>query len=351
MVVATWIVGDKAYKSGTPSRKDGIDLDSENRSRAKTVLFIEEMGLELQCNRIVVATASVFFHRFFALQSFKQHNRFVLGATCLFLAGKVEEDLRKLRDVVSVWMNLRRKRGEVVADSETKDVTNKILLAERILLQTLCFDLQVVHPFSHLLDLIKNLKDNIDQENKLELRQAAISFINDSLRSPLCLLHDARYIAVSGFYLATMHLNISPVNPNQRNIADQSWFELIENHIEEGLLHRICVDMLGVYGVDSPSNAFAQPPSSSSSSNGNKKKGKYDIHTDMTAGKAGELSGRISSNGKGATATSTAGAAVCVGDDDVGKGAAMKEGEDDAPPPPPSDSPDGQAPAKRARLD
>jgi hypothetical protein len=33
---------------------------------------------------------------------------------------------------------------------------NKILLAERILLQTLCFDLQLVHPYRACLDKIKD---------------------------------------------------------------------------------------------------------------------------------------------------------------------------------------------------
>ena len=51
---------EEFYASRTPSRKDGISSSVENRSRAKTVLFIEELGLELQCNRIVVATACVF---------------------------------------------------------------------------------------------------------------------------------------------------------------------------------------------------------------------------------------------------------------------------------------------------
>ncbi|CAN0530687.1 unnamed protein product, partial [Ectocarpus sp. 12 AP-2014] len=37
-----------------------------------------------------VATALVFFHKFFMLHSFQKHERFFVGSACLFLAAKVE---------------------------------------------------------------------------------------------------------------------------------------------------------------------------------------------------------------------------------------------------------------------
>ena len=142
----------------------------------------------------------------FCLQS-PAHNRFVLGATSLFLASKVEEEQCKVKYIVSVWMGLRRRRGEEVAENETKEVTNKILLAERILLQTLCFDMQIVHPFSPLIDMIKNIKAYIDPERRVELRQTAISFINDSMRSPMCCTR-AKTHRHGGVLLATLHMGI-----------------------------------------------------------------------------------------------------------------------------------------------
>ena len=45
---------------------------------------------------------------------------------------------------------------------------NKILLAERILLQTLGFDLQLIHPYRACLDKIK---DTLKCKNKLSLRR------------------------------------------------------------------------------------------------------------------------------------------------------------------------------------
>jgi cyclin T len=387
--MSKWLWNEEFYASRTPSRKDGISLIVENRSRAKTVLFIEELGLELQCNRIVVATACVFFHRFFCLQSFKQHNRFVIGATSLFLASKVEEEQFKVKSIVSVWMGLRRRRGEEVAENEPKEVTNKILLAERILLQTLCFDMQIVHPFGPLIDMIKNLKAYIDPERRVELRQTAISFINDSMRSPLCLCHEPKFIATAAFFLATLHMGILPVNPNPRNLADQSWFELIEESVVEATLQRVCGEMLDVYVDGSPTNAFAKPKkkreegtggSSSSSSGGSGDKAKVSVSTEMTGTKAGELWSKLNSGqhagplgqmAKHAADSDADGGAATVGEDDSGKGGDGDVSKGEAvpppppeespappppvdetppPPPPPSDSPDGAPSAKRAKL-
>jgi hypothetical protein len=63
--------------SKTPSRKDGISADVETKLRQKGIVFIEQVAKELRLNRIVVTSACVLFHRFFAIQSFKQHNRLV----------------------------------------------------------------------------------------------------------------------------------------------------------------------------------------------------------------------------------------------------------------------------------
>lgn len=37
-----------------------------------------------------IATALVYFHKFFMLHSFQKHERFVIASACLFLAAKVE---------------------------------------------------------------------------------------------------------------------------------------------------------------------------------------------------------------------------------------------------------------------
>ena len=78
---------DAYLNSGTPSRKNGVTLDEENRLRHKTILFSELLAKELKLNRVVVSTSCVLFHRFFAFQSFKHHNRLVSRTQYLCTKG------------------------------------------------------------------------------------------------------------------------------------------------------------------------------------------------------------------------------------------------------------------------
>jgi hypothetical protein len=41
----------------------------------------------------------------------------IIGATCIFLAGKVEETPKKLKDVLEVTYKIRHKDKELAADS------------------------------------------------------------------------------------------------------------------------------------------------------------------------------------------------------------------------------------------
>jgi len=61
----------------SPSRIDGYTKDLERQYRSKCVLFIFSLITELRCERSVMSTACVLFHRFYVFQSFSQHNRFV----------------------------------------------------------------------------------------------------------------------------------------------------------------------------------------------------------------------------------------------------------------------------------
>ena len=74
----------------SPSRADAVGKEDEKTYRRRTAIFMEQAGLFLKFRRMTIATAQVFFHRFYALQSFKKYKRFEIAVTCLFLSGKVK---------------------------------------------------------------------------------------------------------------------------------------------------------------------------------------------------------------------------------------------------------------------
>lgn len=60
-------------------------------------------------SRLIVSTAQVLFHRFFANQSFHRHDRFIVAVAALFLASKVEEAFYfRLPHIVKAYIPVRR---------------------------------------------------------------------------------------------------------------------------------------------------------------------------------------------------------------------------------------------------
>ncbi|XP_066322198.1 cyclin-T1-2-like isoform X2 [Miscanthus floridulus] len=88
-----------------------------------------------------------------------------------------------------------------------KDVFEKqkvlILIGERLLLTTIRFDFNIQHPYRPLFDAMQNL--GINQK---EVKQVAWNFVNDWLKTTLCLQYKPQYIAAGSLYLAAKLHNI-----------------------------------------------------------------------------------------------------------------------------------------------
>ena len=59
------------------------------------IRFIQEVGKALGLRHDTMATASVYFHRFYMFHSFLEFPRYVTATCALFLAGKAEETPKK----------------------------------------------------------------------------------------------------------------------------------------------------------------------------------------------------------------------------------------------------------------
>ncbi|XP_031477223.1 cyclin-T1-4-like isoform X2 [Nymphaea colorata] len=127
---------------------------------------------------------------------------------CMFLAGKVEETTVLLRDVIVVAHSIIHKRDPVSAEriKQWKTYREKeglILLAERLLLSTIGFDFNIIHPYKPLVTAIKSLK-----LGQSELSKVAWNTLNDCLQTTLCLQFKPAYIAAGAMYLAAKVSNV-----------------------------------------------------------------------------------------------------------------------------------------------
>ncbi|KAJ8657148.1 hypothetical protein O0I10_007228 [Lichtheimia ornata] len=201
----------------------GLTVNEERRRRLAGCTFIHSIGSRLEVPLLTIATAMTYFHRFYTRHSFTHYRFEVVAATCVYLACKVEESMRKIKDVVAASL-LHMHSRENHEDEMAKlfhALRDAIIQYEFIVVETLCFDFAIDHPHQALLDLLDEL------EASERIAQAAWSFANDSMRLVLCLSHEPRHIAAACILLAyRLHRQDIP------EIDDSSLMVLIEDRFE-----------------------------------------------------------------------------------------------------------------------
>lgn len=257
-----WYYDKKDLKS-TPSIKlDGIDYQTECRYRKEGARFIVQLGATLQLGHNTVATGVVYFHRFYMFHSFKSFPRFVTACCCLFLAGKVEETPKKCKDIIKVARQLLADDKFVSFGEDPKE---EVMTLERILLQTIKFDLQVEHPYSFLVKYAKCLKG--DNTKLQKMVQMAWNFVNDSLSTTVCLQWEPEIIAVALIHLASKLSKFTVSDWNGRRAEHGKWWDMFVQDVTMEILEDICHQVLDLYqqpnetSTDSPPQA---PPSKAS---------------------------------------------------------------------------------------
>ena len=183
-------------------------------------------------------TAQCFFHRFFAKESFRRHDRFVVAQACLFLAAKVEESAVALKHLVPTCHRVRyagRAGAEAPADDSDagRELKRKVLEAERSVLYArpggtlgisarhpaagprpalgrsgsrlgtstrrryaIGFDVIVENPLLYFIHLVRRLHEGgvITGPQQQQFSQIGINFIGDSYRTSLCLQHEPQKV-------------------------------------------------------------------------------------------------------------------------------------------------------------
>lgn len=234
----------------SPSYRDGIDAEKEARYRRDGARFIMDLGIKMGLRYDTMATGVVFFHRFYMFHSFNEFPRYAMGAACLFLAGKVEETPKKCKDLIKtakLWLESKQLDAHIASFGD--DPVKELMIHERILLQTIKFDLQVDHPYGYLLKYAKTLKGD-DQERIRSMVQMAWAFINDSYSTTLCLEWEPEIIAIALLYLALKlsHIDLdSCFNKNELQV--KYWWDQFVEDLDVETLEDICHQILDLYDV------------------------------------------------------------------------------------------------------
>ncbi|XP_077294985.1 cyclin K [Arctopsyche grandis] len=233
---------DKSALLRSPSFLEGISAETESRYRKEGARFIIDTGTLMDLGYSTTATGVVYFHRFYMLHSFRTFPRYVTACCCLFLAGKVEETPKKCKDII-------KQAKQLLSDSKFAtfgaDPKEEVMTLERILLQSIKFDLQVEHPYQYLLKYAKCLKG--DKVKLQKMVQMAWTFVNDSLSTTLSLQWEPEIIAVALMFLAGKLSLFKIEDWSGRTPKHNAWWDMFLEDATTDLLEDICHQVLDLY--------------------------------------------------------------------------------------------------------
>lgn len=162
--------------------------------------LIQVLGEQLKLRQQVIATATVYFKRFYVRNSFRSIDPLLLAPTCIFLASKVEEfGVISNSRLISTCQNVIKNKFSHAYQQEFPYRTNHILECEFYLLENLDCCLIVYQPYRPLLPIIQDVGFE-DQLLPLTWR-----IINDSLRTDVSLLYPP-YMVKHSMHIS--HLNL-----------------------------------------------------------------------------------------------------------------------------------------------
>jgi cyclin L len=190
-----------------PSRADGVDAPTEHAYRIWACELVQDMGIALRLAQVVMATAQSLVQRFYYRKSLAAYDGHIVAMAALFLAAKVEEQPRRMRDVVNVCYHAKlRRQGKPLRPITLGGglyLTWKagLIRTERVLLKETGFSTYnlMAHPHKFILYYVRTLGEGRPAD---ALAQAAWAYLNDSLRLDLCVRYSAESIACAALYLA-----------------------------------------------------------------------------------------------------------------------------------------------------
>jgi protein BUR2 len=146
-------------------------------------------------------------------------HHYAIAATALFLATKVEENCRKMKELVVACCRVAQKQPSLIVDEQSKEYwkwRDTILHNEDLLLEALCFDLQLEQPYRTLFEFLCYY----GVQNDKNLRNVSWAYLNDSNLTTMCLLFPPRLIAGSALYAAAKFTGVT--FPDEQG---QPWWE------------------------------------------------------------------------------------------------------------------------------
>ncbi|KAJ1984324.1 RNA polymerase II C-terminal domain kinase beta subunit [Dimargaris cristalligena] len=163
-----------------------------------------------------------------------------VSITCLFVACKAEETIKKLRDIIlAVYVVVHPTEDYLsVKEHELEQIRRRVILCESALLEVLHFYFEFPHPHKYLIKFSKCLQ--VDKE----LASRAWKIVSDCFQTNLPLQFPPHTVAAGALYLASKMADQPLVRAQEQHVVDRRpWFVKLGSRLED-------IDRFSNYMID-----------------------------------------------------------------------------------------------------
>lgn len=214
------------------------------------IKFILNACTCLHLSAVPRTSACILYHKVIKQKKERKENdldKYLIAATCLYMAAKLEEEPQKVRDVVNVCYRLTHPDKEPLEIGKSYwNLRDSITTCELILMRLFKFNLCFETPHKYLLHFIKLLQDWNDVLQlwkKANISQICWNLLNDSCRLPLIAECRPEFLATVIIFISlkTTLLDV------QESEEGKHWYEVFSPGTTSEQLERISCQILEMY--------------------------------------------------------------------------------------------------------
>ncbi|CAO3700528.1 unnamed protein product [Rhizopus microsporus] len=214
-------------------KKLGPLASKETTARYSSCKFMQDVGRKLGFPQKTISTSQALYHRFYLYYSIKDYSPQDISVTCLFVASKIEETIKKLKDIfVAVHSVKYPDSKELDPEHIAEDRKRRIISYEKLVLETACFNFQLRHPYEYVIKFAKWLKEMEPSLKDKQLAEKAYGIAVDSYKTSLCIEYPPHTIAAGCIYLATLFLKDQD-NTVEKLIKDRPWDQYFLSRMDD----------------------------------------------------------------------------------------------------------------------
>ncbi|XP_037678316.1 cyclin-Q isoform X2 [Choloepus didactylus] len=198
----------------------------EARVHFRVTRFIMEAGIKLGMQSIPIATACTIYHKFFGEINLDAYDPYLVAMSSMYLAGKVEEQHLRTRDIINVSNRYFHPSSEPLQlGSRFWELRDSIVQCELLMLRVLRFQVSFQHPHKYLLHYLVSLKSWMNRYSwqRTPIAVTAWALLRDSYHGVLCLRFQAQHIAVA---VLALTLQLYGVEVPADAEAQKPWWQI-----------------------------------------------------------------------------------------------------------------------------